>query len=183
MLKVIQAIERRFQNLPGSIDRKTSSTDWNTYLQNFKFGLIAIQVQKGLGFQIYFFYYIKETLNTFLKGFSEKEECTSFVSRVLYSKISLISSTGVISWRISRSGVVEVVAFSSHQRYWWSKPSRVVLESQTGEFVLLNLWVGSQSHKRGCLCFAKAKERSSPWAWSYHGVVIVSFLLKVAIGF
>ena len=51
-----------------------------------------------------------------------------------------MSSTGVIPWRISRSGVVEVATFSSHQKCWWSKPSRVVLEPQTGEFVLLNFW-------------------------------------------
>ena len=31
-------------------------------------------------------------------------------------------------------------------------------------------------------CVAKAKERSSPWTWSYHVVVVVSFLLEVAIG-
>ena len=56
-----------------------------------------------------------------------------------------MSSTGVIPWRITRFGVVEVAAFSSHQRCWWSKPSRVVLESQTREFVLLKLWVRSQT--------------------------------------
>jgi len=58
----------------------------------------------------------------------------------------------------------------------------VVLESQIGEFVLLNLWVEFKSHKRECLYFAKAKERSSPWTWSCHVVVVVSFLHEVAIG-
>ena len=44
----------------------------------------------------------------------------------------------------------------------------------TYSFVLLNLRVGSQSHKRGCLCFAKAKERRSLWIRSLHVVVSVS---------
>ena len=48
------------------------------------------------------------------------------------------------------------------------------MESQTGEFVFFVTIVG--------VCVAKAKERSSPWTWSYHGVVIVSFLLEVIIG-
>ena len=48
---------------------------------------------------------------------------------------ALMSSTSVIPWRISRSDVVEIAVFSSHQSCWWFKPSRAVLESQTGEFV------------------------------------------------
>ena len=68
-----------------------------------------------------------------------KEECASFDFRVLFLKSSLMSSTGAIPWRISRFGIVEVAAFSCQQSCWWSKPSKVVLESQTGEFVLLNL--------------------------------------------
>ena len=51
----IQAIERRFQKLLGSTDQKTGLTDWNTGLQNFKFGPAVVQTQKGIGFQIYFF--------------------------------------------------------------------------------------------------------------------------------
>ena len=65
----IQVVERRIQNLPGSTDRKIGLTDRNTSLQNFKFGLIAVQAQKGLRFQIYFFKYIKETLGTFYYDF------------------------------------------------------------------------------------------------------------------
>ena len=126
-------------------DWETGLINQNTYLQNFKFGPTVVQAQKGLGYQIYYFYYIKETLNTFLKGFWERKECASFVSRVLYQKSSLISSTSVIPWRILGSDVVEVVAFSSHQRCWWSKPSRVVLESQIGEFVFFY-------QKCECLC-------------------------------
>ena len=37
----------------------------------------------------------------------------------------------------------------------------MVLESQTGEFVFLNLRVRSQSHKRGCLCGANPREKGS----------------------
>ena len=135
-------------------DRETGSINQNTYLQNFKFGPTVVQAQKGLGYQIYYFYYIKETLNTFLKGFWERKECASFVSRVLYQKSSLISSTSVIPWRILGSDVVEVVAFSSHQRYWWSKPLKVVLESQIGEFVVFY-------HKCWCLCCKGLIEKES----------------------
>ena len=49
----------------------------------------------------------------------------------------------------------------------------MVLESQTGEFVFFVTSVGA--------CVAKAKERNSPWTRSYHGVVVVSFLLEEAI--
>ena len=58
MLKVIQVKiqeQVRCRNLPDSINRRTSSTDRNTGLQNFKFNPTAVQAQKGLGFQIYFF--------------------------------------------------------------------------------------------------------------------------------
>ena len=47
MIKNIQAAESRVQKLHGLTDR-------NMGLQNFKFGPIAVQAQKGLGFQIYF---------------------------------------------------------------------------------------------------------------------------------
>ena len=53
--KNIQDVERRIRKLPGSTDRETDSIDRNTGLQNFKFSLTAIQAQKELGFQIYFF--------------------------------------------------------------------------------------------------------------------------------
>ena len=36
----------------------------------------------------------------------------------------------------------------------------------------LNLWVGSQSHKRGSLCLANPREKSS-WSRSLHMVVLV----------
>ena len=49
----------------------------------------------------------------------------------------------------------------------------MVLESQIGEFVFFITSVGA--------CVAKAKERSSPWTWSYHRDVVESFLLEVAI--
>ena len=37
-------------------------------------------------------------------------------------------------------------------------------------------------HKRECLYLLWIKERSCPWTWSYHVIMIISFLLKVAIG-
>ena len=37
-------------------------------------------------------------------------------------------------------------------------------------------------HKRVCLYLLGIQERSSLWTQSYHGVVVVSFLLDVAIG-
>ena len=49
----------------------------------------------------------------------------------------------------------------------------MVLESQTREFVCFVTSVGA--------CVAKAKERSSLWIQSYHGVVVVSFLREVVI--
>ena len=67
--KNMQDAERRIRKLPGSTDRETDSTDQNTSLQNFKFNPTAIQAQKGLEFQIYFFWYIKETLGTFYYDF------------------------------------------------------------------------------------------------------------------
>ena len=49
----------------------------------------------------------------------------------------------------------------------------MVLESQVGEFVFFITNAGAS--------VAKAKERSSPWTWSYHEDVVESFLLEVAI--
>ena len=65
---------------------------------------------------------------------------------LLYLGFCTQKTLSYISWRISRSGVIKVAAFSNHQRYWWSKPSMVFLESQTGEFVCLfffwlQMWV------------------------------------------
>ena len=37
-------------------------------------------------------------------------------------------------------------------------------------------------YKQKCLCLLGIQENGSPWTWSYHWVVVVSFLLEVAIG-
>ena len=44
--------------------------------------------------------------------------------------------------------------------------------------VIWKLWVGSQSHKRGCLCCSKSKERRNSWIQSLHVVVSVSYCLR-----
>ena len=54
------------------------------------------------------------------------------------------------------------------------------MKSQTGEFVLLNLYVGSQIHKRECLCKANPRERESVDSKLAHGRVN-KLLLEVAI--
>ena len=140
-----------YVNLPGSIDRELHSIDRKScklfFLQNFQLSLSPLRIRVS---NLLLPVYKGNPKHVFIR-FSERKECASFVFMILYLKSSLIFSTGVITWRILRSGIVEVVVFSSHQRYWWSKLSSVVLESQIGEFVLLNLWVRSQSHKRGCL--------------------------------
>ena len=56
----------------------------------------------------------------------------------------------------------------------------MVLDSQTEEFVLLSLWVGSQSHKRGCLCKANPKEKEFVDSELASGCVS-KLLLEVAI--
>ena len=82
--KNIQAAKRRVQKLPGS-------TDQNTDLQNFKFGSTTIQAQKGLGFQIYFSQYIKETLSTFfIRLFRERRECLFCIQGFVPKKLSHI---------------------------------------------------------------------------------------------
>ena len=49
----------------------------------------------------------------------------------------------------------------------------VVLESQTGKFVVFITSVGA--------CVAKTWERNNPWIRNYHGIVVASFLLEVPI--
>ena len=56
----------------------------------------------------------------------------------------------------------------------------MVLKSQTGEFMLLNLWVGSQSHKCGSLCLANPREKESMDLKFARGHVS-KLLLEVAI--
>ena len=56
----------------------------------------------------------------------------------------------------------------------------MVLESQTGEFVLLNLWVGSQSHKHECLCKENPREKKFVDSKFTHGHVN-KLLLELAI--
>ena len=46
------------------------------------------------------------------------------------------------------------------------------MESQTGEFVFYFIYLFFIISVGACV--AKAKERSSPWTQSYHGVVVVS---------
>ena len=77
---------------------------------------------------------------------------------------------------IIRSGRFEVSA-NKINNCWWSKPSRVVLESLTREFVLLNLWVGSQSHKLESLCCSKSKKRNL-WIQSLHVIVLVNYYVR-----
>ena len=148
--------------MPSLINQKTGSIDWNTYLQN---SISAQTLLKRIGFQVKHCQYIKETLSTFLKGFSEREECASFVSRVLFPKRSLMSSTDIIPWRILRSGVVEVAAFSSHQRCWWFKPLRWSWSHKHESLCFY--------HKCGCLC-CKGLIETSSWIQSLHVVVSIS---------
>ena len=46
----------------------------------------------------------------------------------------------------------------------------MVLESQTGEFVLLNLWVGSQSHRQG-VCVQQIQDRRVRGVGAAHSCV------------
>ena len=52
-------------------------------------------------------------------------------------------------------------------RVWWS--------------IQLQIWE-LKDIQAGVLVLIGIQERSSPWTWSYHVVVVVSFLLKIAIG-
>ena len=129
----------------------------------------------------------------FLSGFAEREECASFVDLGFYTKKLSHVFYRCYSLKNLKIRCSKVAAFSSHQRCWWSKPSRVVLELQIGEFVCV--CVGVCVCVCVCVfvcvfliisvgaCIAKAKERSSLWTRSYHMVVVVSFLLEVAIGY
>ena len=56
----------------------------------------------------------------------------------------------------------------------------MVLESQIGEFVFLNLRVRSQSHKRGCLCGANLRKKESMNSKLAYGHVS-KLLLEAAI--
>ena len=95
----------------------------------------------------------------FLCGFSERKECASFVFRVLFLKSSLMSSIDVIPWRISRSSIVEVAAFSGYQRCWWSKEgnnfyntrSRDSSRNNTGRRYERVFWVQNPRYKGGTL--------------------------------
>ena len=78
-----------------------------------------------------------------------------------------------------------VLIFCEIKRYL---PSHILGVSKIRDYVK-NLVIDSvvafkslKIHKRVCLCLLGIQERSSPWTRSYHGVVVVSFLLAVAIG-
>ena len=103
----------------------------------------------------------------FLEGFLERLECILCLfcrSRVLYPK-TLLCLLPVLQ-KLLLSLVIKGANDLNLQRWFCS-------------------------HKQESLCFfitsvgacvAKVKERSSSWTWSYHVVVVVSFLLEVAIG-
>ena len=60
--------------------------------------------------------------------------------------------------------------------------SKSRLMSRTWRYLRLLFQEFKEIHKQENLWLLWIKERSSPWTWSCHVVMVVSFLLKVAIG-
>ena len=117
-------------------------------MQNFKSGPSP---RTRLRFQSNTPKYTRKTLTTFRRALEDL-----WVNLVRYERfcklITLQISTG------TRSTI----------KCWWNLVTTT--RSTTGD---LNLWVGSQSHKRGSLCLANPREKSS-WSRSLHMVVLVN---------
>ena len=124
-------------------------------LQNFKSGPSS---QKQLGFHSNLSAYKKETLATFWRPFGRL---------VCYSLWDL-------------RGFVP----SNYTRIYWSKIyNQAVIEANCYYKdqqlnVIWNLWVGSQSHMCGCLCWCKSKKRRRLWIRSLHIVMLISYYVR-----
>ena len=110
-------------------DRETGSTDWNTYLQN---SFSAQTLLKCIGFQVKHYSYIKKTLNTFLKGFSEREECASLP--VLFLEVGMTIFAQPAGTRLGPSLMGRVLPGSIRNRvaYGLKKKTRSGFESGSG---------------------------------------------------
>ena len=148
-------VEKRVENLPSLIDWKLDSTDrksQNQIMQNFKIGS---KPAKTYRVSIQLIHIEKGNPSYVLKTFG-KLVCYS-----LWDLRGVVPSNQTsIYWnKIYNQALVEP---SCCYKDWQLK-------------VIWNLWVGSQSHKRGCLCYSKSKKRRSLWIWSLHVVVSVSY--------
>ena len=153
--KNIQPTKRRTQFLKSStIENHTRSIEnrRHDFSTEFKLGPSP---RKCLGFQSNTTRYKKETLTTFSHIWETLKVLLWDLKGIVPSSFKVTTGNHSHTIRIGRS---EDDA-TKINNCWWFKPSRVVLETQTREFVLLNLWVGSQSHKCGCLCKANPKEK------------------------
>ena len=114
--------------------------------------------REHLGFQSNFSTYKRETLAMFCKLFGR------LVCYSLWDQRSFVpyNYTRVYRSKIYTQAVVE--------------PSCCYKDQQLK--VIWNLWVGSQSHMRGCLCCIKSKKKRSPWIRSLHVIVSVSYYLR-----
>ena len=153
--KNIQPTKRRTQFLKSStIENQTRPIEnrRHDFSTEFKLGPSA---WKRLGFQSNTTRYKKKTLTTF-------SHIWETLKVLLWDLKGIVPSSSKVTTR-NHSHTIRISRYEDDatkiNNCWWFKPLSVVLETQTREFVLLNLWVGSQSHKCGCLCKANPKEK------------------------
>ena len=151
--------KKRVENLPSSINQKIrlnrSKIAEKLILQNFKRGP---SLWKCLGFQSNLSTYKRETLATFFRLLGRHMRYS------LWNLRDFVPSnyTSVYQSKIYNQAMVEPSCYYKDQQLR----------------VIRNLWVGSQSHKRGCLCSSKSKERKSLWIRRLHMVMSVSYYLR-----
>ena len=123
-------------------------------LRNFKSGS---NPWKRLEFHSNLFTYKKETLTMFFRLLEDL--CVIFceIWEVMYILTTQESTRG-------RSTI----------KHLWN----IVATSRSLLMVIWNLWMRSQSHKQGCLCWCKSKKRWSLWIRSLHVVVFVSYYMR-----
>ena len=148
--------------MPSSIDRKLDPINRESQkkkkkkiLQIFKSGLSP---RKRLGFQFNLSTYKRETLATFFRLLGRHMRYS------LWNLRDFVPSnyTSVYQSKIYNQAMVEPSCYYKDQQLR----------------VIRSLWVGSQSHKRGCLCSSKSKERKSLWIRRLHMVMSVSYYLR-----
>ena len=150
-VQVQLTIEKRRQFLP-------CSTDWKSQEQNLQnFHITGPSPRKRLEFHSNFFTYKKGTLATFFRLLEDFFVTLCEIWEVLYLLITQ-EFTGV------RSTI----------KRW----QNIVSTRRSLLMVIWNFWVKSQSHKQRCLCCCKSKERRSPWIWSLHMVMSISYYMR-----
>ena len=146
-----------FKSVGFKVQLQLTAEKWSEFLPCSTDQEIRLNWSKIVGTKI---------LQIFKLGLS-LQKCLGFHSNSsTYKRETLITFLFFIFWRLVCYSLWDLRGFvpSNYTWIYWSK--------------IYNQALVEHSCKKGCLCWCKSKERSSPWIRSLHVVVSVNYYMR-----